>query len=371
LNPIRIFFLGIILFSLCQSTDCEAQLSKRLARKLSRYRRGGGLGVSQPVNYFTIGGGLGYNNYFGDLSPSAGLSTNFNTVSPYFGGKVLFRFHPNFQLRAGLSYLEISASDADVDPAVNASYKSRYIRNLHFRNKIVEFTGMVEANLFPIARGFLKREYFDPYVFAGISIFSNNPQAVGAPGTTFAGEWTDLRPIRTENNGESRDNQIYSPVQIAVPFGAGVKMRLSNNFDLGFEIGYRFTFTNYLDDVGTTYLIPFTKVKDQAGRDNFAQDYSINQIRMNNRSGELYDSYGRKRFIGTESVEDLIKNNSPLFRFVNLKNPDGTTSKFYYYAGLERSQSPRGGAAPDIYIVSALHLYYIIPKKNSIRRRRR
>jgi hypothetical protein len=45
----------------------------------------------------------------------------------------------------------------------------------------------------------------------------------------------------------------YSLTQAALPFGGGVKLALSENIRLRFEIGFRKTFTDYLDDVSTTY----------------------------------------------------------------------------------------------------------------------
>ncbi|MDE3182372.1 MAG: hypothetical protein KGM16_03035, partial [Bacteroidota bacterium] len=48
----------------------------------------------------------------------------------------------------------------------------------------------------------------------------------------------------------------YSLTQFSIPFGAGVKMPLSENINVGFEIGYRKLFTDYLDDVSKTYVDP-------------------------------------------------------------------------------------------------------------------
>jgi hypothetical protein len=45
----------------------------------------------------------------------------------------------------------------------------------------------------------------------------------------------------------------YSRFQFAIPFGAGIKYRLDRQWDFGFEIGWRKTFTDYLDDVSGTY----------------------------------------------------------------------------------------------------------------------
>ena len=45
----------------------------------------------------------------------------------------------------------------------------------------------------------------------------------------------------------------YSLWQIAVPFGVGMRFRLSYMWDLKLEAGLRKTFTDYLDDVSGNY----------------------------------------------------------------------------------------------------------------------
>ncbi len=61
-------------------------------------------------------------------------------------------------------------------------------------------------------------------------------------------------------------------MQIAIPFGAGVRYKLDRNWDLGFEIGWRKTFTDYLDDVSSNYAdpadIPTDKGREMANRAN-------------------------------------------------------------------------------------------------------
>jgi hypothetical protein len=42
-------------------------------------------------------------------------------------------------------------------------------------------------------------------------------------------------------------------VQIAIPFGLGVRYKIDRYWDLSLEVGWRKTFTDYLDDVSTSY----------------------------------------------------------------------------------------------------------------------
>jgi hypothetical protein len=43
---------------------------------------------------------------------------------------------------------------------------------------------------------------------------------------------------------------------IAFPFGVGLKYSINDRINIGFEVVYRFTNTDYLDDVSTTYVDP-------------------------------------------------------------------------------------------------------------------
>jgi hypothetical protein len=41
---------------------------------------------------------------------------------------------------------------------------------------------------------------------------------------------------------------------LCIPLGVGIKYNLSEKINFSFEIGHRFTGTDYLDDVSTTYV---------------------------------------------------------------------------------------------------------------------
>jgi hypothetical protein len=45
-------------------------------------------------------------------------------------------------------------------------------------------------------------------------------------------------------------------MSLAIPFGVGIKYSINERINLGFEVVHRFTNTDYLDDVSTTYADP-------------------------------------------------------------------------------------------------------------------
>jgi len=301
--------------------------------------------------YFSLGGGIGYNNYFGDLSPASGLgSSSFNKLNLYVGAVGEYRFHPNFSARAGLAYTTIGASDASADPTADANSEGRYSRNLSFRNNIIEFSTMITANIFPVNRGYLKRAPINPFVFLGLNVFTNNPHA-RAYGKGNTGDWISLRDLKTEGQGTSDGPTAYSGIQVGIPFGVGCKFMLSRKIDISVELGYRFTFTNYLDDVGSSYLDPAT----------YATANPLT-VRMSNRSGELKDDFGNVRKLNGKPINESTS-------YVTTVLSDG--SSFAYLKGTEKGQSPRGGPSPDYWLTTAVHLHYIIGSSKGGPRRRR
>ena len=76
----------------------------------------------------------------------------------------------------------------------------------------------------------------------------------GAPGTVGGAEY-DLRALSTEGQGTAAAPGVsrYSLTQIAIPFGLGFKWSIAKHVGIGVEWGMRKTFTDYIDDVSTTY----------------------------------------------------------------------------------------------------------------------
>jgi opacity protein-like surface antigen len=150
-----------------------------------------------------------------------------------------YAFNPHLSLRAILSYGKVSADDKrNSDPQlVN--------RNLNFTSNIMELSFVGQLHLF---NSFKSR--INPYVMAGIAVFRHNPYTFDTLGAKYF-----LQPLGTEGQGLSRypDKQPYGLTQFAIPFGAGIKFTVNEAISIGWEIGARKTFTDYLDDVSGRY----------------------------------------------------------------------------------------------------------------------
>ncbi len=200
---------------------------------------------------------MGGSYYFGDLN------TSFNLTRPGPAGGVMGRY--NFNKRTGLKF---SANFGMVygDDALSKNVYER-ARNLSFRSTIIEGAGQFEFNFLPYTHG-SEEEYFTPYLFAGLSVFSFNPHA------NYNDEWVALRPLGTE--GQFKGEEYYA-VSAAVIFGGGLKFDLSYEWSLNIEVAGRHTFTDYLDDVSTEYPDP----------DNLERLRGPLAVALSDRSGEV------------------------------------------------------------------------------------
>ncbi|GAA3933369.1 DUF6089 family protein [Chitinophaga oryziterrae] len=192
-------------------------------------------GFSQQ--YWQVGGFLGASNYSGDLAEKR---VDFRYTRYSIGVFAKRDFNRYFSLRAGFTYGRIAGADSTNKRAELVA------RNLSFRSPIIEGSLIGEFNFLDI-----DEKRFTPYVFGGIAVFSFYPTARDANGNVVK-----LRALTTEGQGLPMypDRKKYNLRSIAIPFGAGAKFLLTDSWVLGFEIGIRRTFSDYLDDVSMGYV---------------------------------------------------------------------------------------------------------------------
>ena len=182
---------------------------------------------------------MGTTYYLGDLNPSK----QFLLTKPAFGIVYRYNLSTRWALKLDGLYGNVAGDDAVA--------KFNVQRNLSFKSTIFEFSPQLELNFLNYMTGNKKKDYFTPYIFGGVSVFAFNPKA------SYNGTWYNLQPLGTEGQGTTEvGTQHYSLVNIAFPFGLGVKYSVGKNICIGVEWGLRKTTTDYLDDVSTTYADP-------------------------------------------------------------------------------------------------------------------
>lgn len=180
-----------------------------------------------------LGIAAGAANYHGDLAREIVLKES----KPMFG--ILYRRNLSgyFAYRLQASYASIAGSDKNF-----AEYS---YRNLSFKTNLFEISNKLEFNYFKYGMNVRDKRY-TPYVFTGINFFFFNPKA------KLENNDVSLRDLNTEGQGfDNKKN--YGTFLPSIPIGVGYKQNIKDNWVIGFEVGFRKTFTDYLDDVRGEY----------------------------------------------------------------------------------------------------------------------
>lgn len=187
--------------------------------------------------------GTGSAKYFGELNNPGEYfqGTRFNLEAGFER-----RINERFSARAAITFFEISGSDA------KAASESRAPRNLNFTSWNFELNVVGTVQLFEEVGRYYQRPAYNPFLFVGIGGVYFNPRT-DIPATDHqgnplpnAGKKTSLRQYQTELVD-------YKPFALSIPFGVGVKLQIAPEFNLVVAGGYRYTTTDYLDDVSTQH----------------------------------------------------------------------------------------------------------------------
>jgi hypothetical protein len=194
------------------------------------------IAFSQQRFHVTLFGGL--SNYSGDLQDHQFTLEQSNFA---FGAGIKYDFTPHLALRLAYNHGSIEGDDKkSSDPLLQA-------RNLSFGSKINEGSLLLEYTILN-----MEDRKISPYIYSGVTVFHFNPYAYDTLGNKVL-----LKPLSTEGQGLAADRKPYKLTQFAIPVGIGVKFRITDNTVLAYEVSVRKTFTDYLDDVSTTYFDQF------------------------------------------------------------------------------------------------------------------
>jgi Domain of unknown function (DUF6089) len=155
------------------------------------------------------------------------------------GGFARRKLNRLVSVNAGLLYLRIQGADA------LSTNRERVGRNLNFRNDMFEAYLRGEFTIFADndlgGRGRYKTD-FRLFGYAGVAAFLHNPKGQ----INREGAFYNLADYNTELVD-------YSNIGVAIPVGIGFHFTKKRRHRFGWDFGWRTTFTDYLDDVSTTY----------------------------------------------------------------------------------------------------------------------
>ena len=355
----KVFLLFLFVTAYLLSLQSYAQVSRKTVKKnnknMSKFR-GQKNTFTKQKQYMYAGLSVDALNYFGDIVPKSNFaSTKISFTRPGVSGHFGYRIGPRVTLRASLSYGKLQSDDFVVADPSGDNSKFRYIRNTQFKNSIVDLSVVGIVDLKKNSATYLNRAPFTPYALIGFSVFHHNPKGLvpemdytkggGSAPTAFsnAGEWVALEPLGTEGQYATLEPtdanygiKPYSLWQISIPFGIGMRYKLSDAIDFSFDFSVRWLFTDYIDDVSSNYVDLDVLDSDLAR----AMSYRSNEP-TSVATGEPRDISGweKREYVGR----------------------NGGTYDVITGFGEEYTENKRGGSKyNDIYYVSSIRIVYIL-----------
>ncbi len=187
--------------------------------------------------------GTGVAKYFGDMANPGEI---FKNPKWNLEAGIERRFDGRFSARVGLTAFQLKGGDQFADD------EGRKNRNLSFTTTAFELSASGIVQLFEDGARYYQRKPLNAFLSAGLGALYYIPKGLsttkyhdGSPNPS-AGKMVPLRALQTE--------QVkYSPVTVVIPIGLGVKIMATPFLNITVSGTYRFTFTDYLDDMSTVY----------------------------------------------------------------------------------------------------------------------
>ncbi|MDP4280544.1 MAG: DUF6089 family protein [Bacteroidota bacterium] len=218
-----------------------------------------------------IYGGVSY--YLGDLNPGK----HFANLQPAYGATLRYTLDPRWALKFGVYEGKV----------IGNSTQTNFLpgRDLKFSSQVTDISAETEFNFFPYMTGSW-RNFISPYIYAGFGVFFFNPMSGSQ----------QLRPLGTEGqNDRYLGRKPYNTYNFSIPFGLGVKLSVSRRIGMTLFWEMHKTFTDYLDDVSTTYYLEGSQINpDDTGAvlSDPTRNHEPGMQRGNSRNNDWYSFSG-------------------------------------------------------------------------------
>lgn len=230
-----------------------------------------------------IGIALGGANYLGEMGGKEKTRRDFiwdlklDQTRWMVGAFARYKASRLISVNAGLNYLRIQGADR------HSTNPQRVGRWLNFRNDMFELYARPEVTIFQDndlgGRGRYSTD-FRLFAYVGVAAYLSNPKGQ----INSSGEFYELQPLALE--GEE-----YSKIGVAIPAGIGFYFTKKRKYRFGFDMGWRTTFDDYLDDVSTVYINP-DDLPNQLAIDLYNQhEYAPSEINGNPVPNEYQYGY--------------------------------------------------------------------------------
>ncbi|MBL7934946.1 MAG: hypothetical protein JNM51_03960 [Bacteroidia bacterium] len=196
-------------------------------------------------------GDLGGRNMEGtDISPA---DMELALTRPALSVAFRYKFTKNINVHSSFNYLVVAGDDK----LTSEIYRNN--RNLNFKSNIFEVATRLEFGITSVKRTGIyslhkslgrmnKRKSLELIGFVGIGAFYFNPK-----GKDPSGNYIALYPLHTEGQGLPGGPTQYKKIAISIPMGLALHYIIDKYWSVGLELSYRKTFTDYIDDVSSSY----------------------------------------------------------------------------------------------------------------------
>lgn len=202
--------------------------------------------VGKAQYYWDFGGGVGVANILGDMGGKELTRRDFVADLKFQQTRqaanlfARYKIAQMFSIKAGINYQCLRGADS------LSTNPGRYWRNLSFRNQTWEAAATCQFFFYEVndlGHTYRYKDNFRAYIGLGVGAMYHNPKAY------YQDEWVALRPLMTENHK-------YTKVTMTIPAEVGFYFTVNKHYRIGWNLCWRTTFSDYLDDVSTVYVNP-------------------------------------------------------------------------------------------------------------------
>ncbi len=205
-------------------------------------------GEARAQYKWDIGGHLGGANYLGEFGGKEKTRQDFiwdmklSQTRWAVGAFARYKINRTISVSSGIMYYRIQGGD------YLSTNPERVGRNLSFRNDMFELYARPEFTIFQDndlgGRGRYRTD-FRLFAYVGGAVYLSNPKGQ----INHSGEYYNLREQNTELAN-------YSSLGFAIPAGMGFHFTFKRRHRIGWDFGWRTTFSDYLDDASSVYADP-------------------------------------------------------------------------------------------------------------------
>lgn len=203
------------------------------------------ISFAQKNGYFVKGDygiTIGTAQYFGDLNATGAVNDTRQSLGIFFRKQ----FNDYIGVRVSGTYAQLTYNSTN-----NSNPIYQKVQNLSFYDDVYEFAVQGDFNFFKF-NPLEPYQRFTPYITLGLGVLNYSPYVILS--SQVQKDWNLPSKKQALRELETEEDKSYTNMAISCPLGVGFKFSINKNAGFFAEAVYRFTNTDYLDDVSKTYI---------------------------------------------------------------------------------------------------------------------